>query len=69
MLNSGPIAKKLRGHFGSGANYSDDHVEVPVRHQAKVEMYQDRGDPETAVFYEVQNPRNWIRGKPVEVEQ
>ena len=69
MLPDGPLAELLSGHFGSGRNYDDDHVEVPVKHCSKVEMYQDRGDPETAVFYEVQNPRNWIQGKPVEVEQ
>ena len=66
MLNSGPIAKKLRGHFGGGANYTDDHVEVPVRHQPKVQMYQDKSE---AVLYEVENPSTWIQSEAVEVEQ
>ena len=66
MLNSGPIAKKLRGHFGSGSNYTDEHIEVPVSHTPTVQM---APVGEKAIMYEPSEPTTWIRGYTVEVEE
>ena len=66
---NGPLSDLLSGHFGGGANYTDDHVEVPVEHGHQLcEAYSFRGDLLIAESKRA-NERAWIRGEPVEVER